>query len=175
MKLLLSLALAAPLAAALVVYFFLRRPHAGLHAGSMAPDFKLQDDKGAWRTLQEFRGKNVVLYFYPHDDTPGCTAQACSFRDLAYLYGQHGIVVLGINYDSPESHAAFKEKYRLPFTLLSDADHTVTYAYGAQGATPLLPQRITFLIDPQGKIIKVLHGIDVKSYAESVLKEFDLK
>jgi len=154
---------------------------AKLERGNKAPDFTLQDEAGAWRSLSEFRGKNVVLFFYPHDNTPGCTTQACSFRDKEHLYAEHNIVVLGINFDSPESHAAFKEKYHLPFTLLSDTKGEATAAYGAKSRIPFVnnffPSRVTFLIDTEGNIIKMVQDIDVSVYADEVLKEFgiDLK
>ena len=150
---------------------------ARLQRGNKAPSFNLQDETGAWRSLDEFHGKKVVLYFYPHDDSPGCTEQACSFRDKAALYAENNIVVLGISYDSPESHAAFKAKYRLPFILLSDPNREVAEAYGAKSGIPLVnrffPNRVTFLIDAQGNIIKMLQDIDVSTYAEGVLEEFE--
>lgn len=146
--------------------------------GVKAPDFILQDETGAWRSLVEFRGKNVVLFFYPHDNTPGCTAQACSFRDTIGAYAEHNIVVLGINFDSPASHAAFKKKHHLPFILLSDTDGAVAKAYGARSNIPLInnffPARVTFLIDTNGTIIKMMHDIDVATYANEVLKEFHI-
>lgn len=151
---------------------------AKLQSGSKAPDFNLQDETSGWRSLAEFRGKNVVLFFYPHDNTPGCTAQACSFRDKDSLYAEHNIVVLGINFDSPQSHAAFKEKYHLPFTLLTDATGETTKAYGARSGIPFVnnffPSRVTFLIDKEGNIIKMLQDIDVSTYADSVFKEFGI-
>jgi peroxiredoxin Q/BCP len=149
-----------------------------LETGNKAPDFMLQDETGTWRTLSEFRGKNVVLFFYPHDNTPGCTTQACSFRDRESLYEEHGIVVLGINFDTPESHAAFKEKYHLPFTLLSDTKGAAANAYGAKSGIPFVnnffPSRVTFLIDTEGNIIKMMQDIDVSTYADEVLKEFGI-
>lgn len=150
-----------------------------LQKDTKAPEFTLQDETGAWRSLSEFRGKNIVLFFYPHDDTPGCTAQACSFRDKASVYAEHNIVVLGINFDSPQSHAAFKEKYHLPFILLSDSTGQVAKAYGAKSGIPFVnnffPNRVTFLIDTKGNIIKMLQNIDVSTYADEVLKEFNIK
>lgn len=149
-----------------------------LNKGNKAPNFTLQDESKKWRSLSEFKGKNVVLYFYPQDNTPGCTTQACSFRDREALYAKHDIVVLGINFNSPESHATFKEKYHLPFILLTDATGNVAKAYGARSRIPLLnrffPKRITFLIDKEGNILKVLENIDVSTYADQVLKEFNI-
>jgi peroxiredoxin Q/BCP len=149
-----------------------------LAKGTQAPGFTLQDETGTWRSLSEFRGKNVVLFFYPHDNTPGCATQACSFRDKESLYAEHNIVVLGINFDSPESHAAFKEKYHLPFILLSDSTGETTKAYGAKSSIPFVnnffPNRVTFLIDAEGNIIKMLQDIDVSTYADEVLEEFGI-
>lgn len=146
-------------------------------SGNKAPAFRLQDETGAWRTLEEFRGKRVVLYFYPHDNTPACTAQACSFRDRAYLYTKHNIVILGINYDSPKSHAKFKEEHHLTFPLLTD-DGSVARAYGARSGIPLInnffPNRMTFLINEQGIIVKSLKDIDASAHADDVLKEFGI-
>jgi len=145
--------------------------------GDAAPSFALPDETGAIRTLEEFKGKKIVLYFYPKDSTPGCTKQACSFRDSAPLYAKNNIIVLGINYDSPQSHAQFKAKHHLPFTLLSDSATTVAHMYGAYGKIPLVnryaPKRITFLINEQGIIINKLEGIDVSTYAQTILPLFD--
>lgn len=142
-----------------------------------APDFALPDETNALRSLREFRGKKIVLYFYPKNDTPGCTKQACGFRDTANLYAQHGIVVIGINYDTPDSHKQFKQKYQLPFILLSDVKKHVARLYGArQGFGPEpFPRRITFLINEQGTIIKVIENIDVSSHATDVLKAFGIE
>lgn len=148
-----------------------------LATGNKAPSFRLQDETGRWRSLDEFKGKRVVLYFYPHDNTPGCTAQACSFRDRAYLYNKHNIVILGINFDTPKSHAKFKEEHHLTFTILTD-DGSVAKAYGARSGIPLInnffPTRMTFLIDQQGNILKTLKDIDASAHADDVLKEFGI-
>ncbi len=104
-----------------------------LSANQPAPDFSLADETGAVRTLSEFRGKPVVLYFYPKDDTPGCTTEACNFRDDYHVYAENGVVILGVSPDSPKSHAKFKAKYNLPFTLLADEDHRVCEMYGVWG------------------------------------------
>lgn len=102
-----------------------------LQPGIPAPDFSLQDHTGTVRTLSEFKGSYVVLYFYPKDDTPGCTKEACMIRDSYNDFETSGIVVLGVSKDSPESHVKFREKYELPFILLSDMDKSVINAYGA--------------------------------------------
>lgn len=145
--------------------------------GSKAPQFTLYDENKKQRSLSDFLGKKVVLYFYPKDDTPGCTKEACSFRDAAKEYAQHDIVVLGINYDSPETHKKFKEKYHLPFILLSDKDGAIARAYGAYKHFwhYFAPKRITFLIDENGIIIKVLKNIDVSTHAQDVFKKFSAK
>jgi thioredoxin-dependent peroxiredoxin len=148
-----------------------------LQQGDKAPNFKLQDETGAWRTLEEFRGQKIVLYFYPKDDTANCTKQACSFRDNIGVYAEKGIVVLGVNYDSPESHKAFKEKYRLPFTLLSDTTTKVAQEYGAYSKVPLLnryfPKRRTYLINEHGTVVRRLKNVEVATHAEDILKEFE--
>ena len=116
----------------------------------------------------------MVIYFYPKDDTPGCTKEACGFRDNYGLFEKNGIVVLGISYDSPESHQKFKEKYNLPFILLSDETKNVAKAYGAyEGITKFMwPKRITFLIDETGKILHVFEKVTVTEHAQDVLNAF---
>jgi len=148
-----------------------------LKVGDPAPDFELKDDTGTLRSLKEFRGKKVVVYFYPKDDTPGCTKEACNFRDNYDLYEENHIVVIGINYDSPESHRKFKEKYNLPFILLTDADKQVAKAYGAYGGVMkfFVPRRMTFLIDEQGKIVHIFEKVDVTNHARDVLKAFGIQ
>ncbi len=145
--------------------------------GKRAPNFKLQDQDLNWRELSEFRGKRVVLYFYPKDNTPGCTAEACSFRDSSTIYKENNIVVLGVSYDSPASHKKFQEKYHLPFILLSDETKEVAKLYGAYTSmlNYLFPKRITFLINENGIIIDILENIDVSSHADDILKHFNLK
>jgi peroxiredoxin Q/BCP len=145
-----------------------------LSEGDQAPDFSLQDEQGNWRTLSEFRGRKVVLYFYPKNDTPGCTKQACSLRDSFEDFKKNKITVLGISYDSVESNKAFKHKYLLPFILLADVDKAVAEKYGAIRDwilfTAPIPKRITFIIDEQGKILKVMRHIDVANHASDILK-----
>jgi len=142
--------------------------------GDSAPDFRVKDDTGKVRTLAEFRGKKVVLYFYPKDNTPGCTKEACSFRDGYSALQEAGIVILGVSFDSPESHRKFKEKQRLPFVLLSDEKKEVAHAYGASGGIlgALAAKRYTYLIDEQGKVVHIFTKVDVKSHAEEVLQAF---
>jgi len=145
-----------------------------LKIGDPAPSFRLKDETGQWRELSEFKGKKIALYFYPKDNTPGCTSQACSFRDGYDTLQAAGIVVLGISYDSPESHRQFKEKHRLPFPLLSDEDKQVARAYGAYGGLLkfLMPRRYTYLIDEEGRIVHIFKKVDVNRQAEEVLDAF---
>lgn len=142
--------------------------------GDHAPDFRLMDEREKIRTLSEFHGQKVVLYFYPKDDTPGCTAEACSFRDAYSKLEDAGIAILGVSYDSPESHQKFKEKYELPFPLLSDKKKEVAKTYGASGGLfgVLGAKRYTYLIDEEGTIVHIFQKIDVKRHAEEVLQKF---
>jgi peroxiredoxin Q/BCP len=114
--------------------------------GRKAPDFTLQDAEGRRVSLADFKGKDVIVYFYPKDDTPGCTKEACGFRDLWKDLQKTGVVVLGVSADGPESHARFSDKYRLPFTLLSDPERTVMTAWGAYGAKTLYGRKTTGVI-----------------------------
>ncbi|MFT3928316.1 MAG: peroxiredoxin [Myxococcales bacterium] len=125
----------------------------GLAAGAKAPEFSLKDQDGKQVTLSDFRGqKNVVVYFYPKDDTPGCTKESCAFRDQYTAFTDVGCEVLGISSDSEKSHKAFAEKYRLPFSLLSDAGGKVRASFGVPATMGLLPGRVTYVIDKQGVI-----------------------
>jgi peroxiredoxin Q/BCP len=124
----------------------------GLAAGAPAPDFSLEDQNGKRVSLAGLRGRNVVVYFYPKDDTPGCTREACSFRDQYTDFTDAGAEVYGISSDSPASHRAFAAKYELPFTLLSDPDGKVREAFGVPATLGLLPGRVTYVIDKQGVI-----------------------
>ncbi|HXF51750.1 MAG TPA: thioredoxin-dependent thiol peroxidase [Dehalococcoidia bacterium] len=146
-----------------------------LKPGDVAPDFDLPSDSGERVRLRDLRGKRVVLYFYPKDDTPGCTTEACSFRDAWTEIQKRGIVVLGVSKDSPRSHVRFKEKYSLPFTLLSDEDHAVADAYGVWGPKTFMGRqyegmdRATFLIGPDGRIEAVWPKVKPEGHAEEVL------
>jgi peroxiredoxin Q/BCP len=125
----------------------------GLTVGTKAPDFTLNDQHGRSVSLSDFRGqKSVVVYFYPKDDTPGCTAEACTFRDQFTEFSDAGAEVIGISSDSEASHRAFAEKHRLPFTLLSDRGGRVRSAFGVPATFGLLPGRVTFVIDKEGVI-----------------------
>jgi thioredoxin-dependent peroxiredoxin len=144
--------------------------------GSPAPDFTLTSDSGEPVTLSSFRGKPVVLYFYPRDDTPGCTAQACGIRDSYDDFEQRGAVVLGVSPDEESSHVKFKQKYGLPFTLLADPEHEVAEQYGVwgerkyMGKTYMGVERSTFLIDEDGRIAKVMRRVKPDTHAADVLE-----
>ncbi len=126
-----------------------------LKPGDLAPEFSLPNEQGAPVALSSFHGQRVVLYFYPKDDTPGCTAQACSFRDAMPQIEEQHAVVLGVSADDTGSHQAFKTKYNLPFTLLVDADHAVSRAYGVWKEEVGYATRSQFIIDEQGRLVDV--------------------
>ncbi|HVN52100.1 MAG TPA: peroxiredoxin [Acidimicrobiales bacterium] len=125
-----------------------------LQEGDTAPDFELPSQTGSTVSLSDNRGRWVVVYFYPADDTPGCTAEACSFRDSYEDFTDAGAVVIGISGDSVESHVKFADKHRLPFTLLSDVDGTLRKKWGVGKSLGLLPGRVTYVIDPDGVVRK---------------------
>jgi len=144
--------------------------------GAAAPDFSLPDQTGKKTSLKDFRGKKVVLYFYPKDDTPGCTRESCAFRDNFGRVTAKGAVVLGVSRDGAESHVRFREKYELPFPLLSDATKAVHLAYGAWGRKVLYGKesegviRSTFLIDQKGKVVRVWSPVRVDGHVDEVLE-----
>ncbi len=150
-----------------------------LEPGSKAPDFTLPAHDGTRVKLSTLRGRPVVLYFYPKDDTPGCTREACGFRDAQPQLAAHDAVVLGVSPDGPESHAAFRTKYALPFTLLCDRDHAVAEKYGAwreknmYGKKSLGIARSTFLIDAAGRVARVFKAVKVDGHAAQVLAVLD--
>jgi peroxiredoxin Q/BCP len=143
--------------------------------GDPAPDFTLTSDTGEAVTLSSFRGKPVILYFYPKDDTPGCTAQACGFRDDWEEYQRRGAVVLGVSPDDVDSHVRFRQKYELPFTLLADPDHRVAELYGAWGEKNRYGKtytgviRSTFVIAPDGNIATARPNVRAQGNSEKVL------
>ncbi len=148
-----------------------------ISSGIPAPEFSLPDENGAVRSLSDFRGRPVVLYFYPKDDTPGCTTEACNFRDDYSQYSQAGVAVLGVSPDTSQSHTKFKTKYNLPFTLLADQGHKVCELYGVWGLKKLAGRqyngvfRTTFLIDKTGKIIHVFKNVKPAEHSAEVLAE----
>jgi len=143
--------------------------------GQEAPDFSLVSDRGETVTLSKLRGKPVVLYFYPKDDTPGCTKEACAFRDRQSDLAAHGAVVLGVSPDDEKSHGKFRDKFHLNFPLLADPGHKVADAYGAwreknmYGKKSMGIQRSTFLIDPAGKVRKAWKKVSVDGHDAAVL------
>ena len=149
-----------------------------LKEGTTAPAFKTTDQNGESVSLKNLRGQKVVLYFYPKDDTPGCTKEACSFRDAYSKYKKQGITVLGVSPDKEASHKKFVTKYQLPFTLLADTDHSIAEAYGVwgekkfMGRTYIGVHRTTFLIDENGKIRKIFEKVKPEDHASEVLEAF---
>ena len=145
-------------------------------AGKKAPDFTLLTDTGESVSLSDFKGQTVVLYFYPKDDTPGCTQEACDFRDLFPRFKRGKAVILGISPDSPRKHANFKKKYDLPFTLLSDKDHAVAEQYGLWveklfwGRKYFGVERTTYIIGPDGRIKKIFSKVNPEGHAAEVEK-----
>lgn len=144
-------------------------------SGIQAPDFSLPDENNVIHHLSDYRGRPVVLYFYPKDDTPGCTAEACSFRDNYGAYTNSGLVILGVSPDTSKSHAKFKTKYSLPFPLLADEGHAVCEMYGVWGPKKYMGRayegvlRTTFLIDSDGHIAKVFENVKPSEHSAEVL------
>jgi thioredoxin-dependent peroxiredoxin len=151
-----------------------------LKEGDSAPDFTVKDQDGNDIKLADYRGQKVVLYFYPKDDTPGCTKEACSFRDANDVYAEKGIKVFGVSTDSEKSHQKFIAKYDLPFTLLADTDKKIVNDYGVYGEKSMYGKkymgvnRMTFLIDEDGKIAKVFNKVNVSEHATEVLNAFGM-
>lgn len=151
-----------------------------LKEGDKAPDFSSNDQNGNTVKLSDFKGKRLVLYFYPKDDTPGCTKEACSFRDADEVFQSKGITVLGVSTDSEKSHQKFISKYQLPFDLLADIDKKIVEDYGVWGEKSMYGKkymgtfRKTFLID-DGNIVKIFDKVDVAKHADEVLAAFGEK
>lgn len=152
-----------------------------IQEGKKAPDFTLEDQDGVSHTLSQYLGKEVLIYFYPKDDTPGCTKEACEFRDAYKIFQELGTVILGISPDSVKSHKKFTEKYTLPFPLLADIDHKVTERYGIwqmkkfMGREYMGVVRSSFLIDKEGKIAKVYEQVKAEGHAGNVAKDLGSK
>lgn len=149
-----------------------------IKSGIQAPDFSLMNQDDEVVKLSDYQGKQVVLYFYPKDDTQGCTTEACSFRDDYSAFDNTGIVILGVSPDSTASHRKFIAKYQLPFSLLADVDHKVCGLYGVWGRKKFMGKeydgvfRTTFLIDEQGKIIKTFENVKPSEHSKEVLEAF---
>ena len=147
--------------------------------GEIAPDFSLPDQTGTAHKLSDYLGHFVLLYFYPKDDTPGCTTEACSIRDNFSALTEKGIKVLGVSTDSVKSHLKFDQKYNLEFTLLADAEKEVVNQYGVWGEKTFIGRkylgtnRVSFLIDPTGKIIQVYPKVDPETHVQEVLKDIN--
>ncbi|MBL0347607.1 thioredoxin-dependent thiol peroxidase [Candidatus Villigracilis affinis] len=149
-------------------------------SGIPAPEFEMFDDTNTLRKLSDFRGRNVILYFYPKDDTPGCTKEACNFRDDYSAYEKAGIVILGVSPDDVASHVKFKKKFQLQFPLLADVEHKVCDSYGVWGPKKFMGKeyegvlRTTFLIDGEGMIKKVYENVRPAEHSTELLKEFSV-
>ena len=146
------------------------------HVGEAAPAFKLQDQTGEWRSLADYRGKWVVLYFYPKDGTPGCTTQACEIRDDIFAFRRANAAVLGVSVDSIDSKKGFAEENNLPFPVLADAEKQVTKAYGALTSYPQfklfdIARRDTYIIDPQGRVARRFENVKAEGHSKMVLAE----
>ena len=147
-----------------------------IEEGKPAPDFEATTDMGERVKLSDFRGKPVVLYFYPKDDTPGCTVEACGFRDAYSEFEQRGAVILGVSPDDEASHVRFKEKYSIPFTLLADPEHAVAEQYGVWGEKNYAGKkymgisRSTFVIDAEGNLVKAMHNVKPDGHPQQVLE-----
>jgi len=139
--------------------------------GQPAPDFRLQDQKGEWQTLEQYRGQWVALYFYPKDDTPGCTKEACAFRDNVFAFDELNARIIGVSLDSVESHDEFAEKYSLPFSILADTDKQAATAYNVimKIGSMELAKRQSFLINPEGLIVKHYEKVNPEGHSEEVL------
>lgn len=148
-----------------------------LSEGVKAPEFNLTDSEGNQHRLSDYEGETIVVYFYPKDDTPGCTKEACSFRDAYADFKEAGVEVIGISPDTEQSHKKFANKYDLPFTLLSDPDHQVSEAYGVWGLKKYMGReyegiyRTTFIIGPDGEIKRVFENVKPSDHSQEVLEE----
>lgn len=148
-----------------------------LKAKTLAPQFSLPDQEGKKHSLKDYRGKFVILYFYPKDDTPGCTKEACSFRDGFAKFKRAGVEILGVSVDSSKKHAKFAEKFSLPFTLLADEEKEVVNLYKVWGKKKFMGReymgtnRVSYLIDPKGKIAKVYDKVKPDEHADEVLAD----
>jgi len=141
--------------------------------GTDAPSFNLQDQNGEWHALEDYRGQWLAIYFYPRDDTPGCTTEACNFRDNIYAFKAIGAAVVGISVDDVESHKEFSDKYKLPFTILADEDGKTAKTYGVLKDYKLLKlaSRQSFLVNPEGKIVKHYADVDPDEHTDQVLAD----
>lgn len=150
-----------------------------LKAGDKAPDFEFRGSTGKTLNLSSFRGKKLILYFYPKDNTPGCTAEACDLRDHYAELTEKGFEVVGVSADSEKSHAGFKSKYSLPFELISDSDKTILESYGVWGEKKMMGRtymgihRVSFVIDEKGLIEKIYTKVNTKEHTAQILADFE--
>jgi thioredoxin-dependent peroxiredoxin len=150
-----------------------------LKEGDPAPDFTVQDEKGAQISLSDFRGKKLILFFYPKDDTPGCTAENCDLRDNYALLLSKGYAVLGVSPDNAKKHEGFKAKYTLPFPLVPDTGQELLKLYGAWGQKQMYGRsyegviRTTFVVDEEGKVAKVFSKVDTKNHSAQIIKALE--
>ncbi|MFY8020018.1 MAG: thioredoxin-dependent thiol peroxidase [Bacteroidia bacterium] len=146
-----------------------------LNIGDKAPEFACKNEKGELVSLKDFKGKKLVLYFYPKDDTPGCTAEACDLRDNYHQFINQGFEILGVSPDSEKKHQKFITKYELPFSLLADEEHSVAEAYGVWGEKSMYGRkymgilRTTFVIDEKGKIVQIIDKVDTKAHSKQLI------
>jgi peroxiredoxin Q/BCP len=155
-------------------FAFSAAPSAVPAVGTTAPAFRLQDQADVWHSSSEYLGKWLVLYFYPKDDTPGCTTQACEFRDNIFAFNKLGVVILGVSVDDVASHKQFAEEHSLPFTLLADSTKETAKSYGVLRSVLGIMEiaaRETFIIDPQGRIAKHYAAVDPKGHSQAVLTD----
>jgi peroxiredoxin Q/BCP len=151
-----------------------------LQIGEKAPDFKLQDQFGDLHKLSDYLGKKVILYFYPKDNTPGCTTEACNFRDNYALFRAKGLQILGVSADNVKSHKGFQEKFSLPFLLLADTEHAVSESYGVWQLKKMMGKeyygivRTTFVIDEEGKIQNVYEKVKPEEHAQEIIQDLKL-
>ncbi|MBN2480616.1 MAG: thioredoxin-dependent thiol peroxidase [Bacteroidales bacterium] len=151
-----------------------------LKEGSKAPVFKGKDQDGKWISLEDFIGKKVILYFYPKDNTPGCTAEACNLRDNYDGLLSRGFAIVGVSPDDEKSHLRFKKKYHLPFSLIADPEKHIIKAYGAWGEKSMYGKkyegvlRTTYVIDEEGKVLKVISKVDAKDHTVQILNELGI-
>jgi len=143
--------------------------------GSPAPDFRLQDQNGEWHALADYRGEWLAIYFYPKNDTPGCTTEACNFRDNIYAFRAIGAHVVGVSVDDVDSHKSFADKYRLPFILLADAEGEMARSYGVLRDWKLvqIAARQSFIVDPDGVIVRHYEDVDPETHTQQVLADLE--
>ena len=157
------------LSLASIIFFTDSFSQSDLAEGDIAPNFNLQDQYGEWHTLEDYRGQYVVLFFYPKDGTPGCTTEACNFRDNIFEFKNLDAQILGVSLDDVESHKEFSEKYSLPYPILADVEKVCAEDYGVLGF--FLTKRESFIINPEGKIVKRYQKVNPDTHTQQVLED----